>query len=110
MELNARTKPGAHLVELAEELADTFAGAVGVHDRSGTYIRDHLTTLVDRGWLSAPVPEEFGGRGVRSTHDLFVAASRLARGDAASTIGASMHVVVANNIVRQYLAADGEEQ
>ena len=110
MELNARTKPGAHLVELAEELADTFAGTVGDHDRSGTYIRDHLTTLVDHGWLSAPVPVEFGGRGVRSMHDLLVAASRLARGDAASTIGVSMHVLVVNNRVRQYLAADAEEQ
>ena len=28
-----------------------------------TYLRDHLTALVDSGWLSAPVPEEFGGRG-----------------------------------------------
>ena len=110
MELTARTKPGSHLVELAEELAETFADTVGEHDRSGAYIRDHLTTLVDNGWLSAPVPAEFGGRGVRSMHDLFVAASRLARGDAASTIGVSMHVVVATNMVRQYLAADGEEQ
>ncbi|HLM16403.1 MAG TPA: acyl-CoA dehydrogenase family protein [Acidimicrobiia bacterium] len=110
MELTARTKPGSELVELAEELAGSFADTVGQHDRSGEYIRDHLTTLVDNGWLSAPVPAEFGGRGVRSTHDLFVAASRLARGDAASTIGVSMHVVVVTNMVRQYLAADGEEQ
>jgi alkylation response protein AidB-like acyl-CoA dehydrogenase len=110
MELTARTKPGSQLVELAEELAGTFADTVGEHDRSGAYIRDHLTTLVDNGWLSAPVPVEFGGRGVRSMHDLFVAASRLARGDAASTIGVSMHVVVATNMVRQYLAADAEEQ
>src|SRR5829696_531440 len=110
MELTARTKPGSELVELAEELAGSFADTVGQHDRSGEYIRDHLTTLVDNGWLSAPVPAEFGGRGVRSTHDLFVAASRLARGDAASTIGVSMHVVVVTNMVRQYLAADGGEQ
>ena len=110
MELTARTKSGSHLVELAEELAEAFADTVGEHDRSGAYIRDHLTTLVDNGWLSAPVPVEFGGRGVRSMHDLFVAASRLARGDAASTIGVSMHVVVATNMVRQYLAADAEEQ
>jgi alkylation response protein AidB-like acyl-CoA dehydrogenase len=47
---------------------------------------------------------------VRSTHDLFVAASRLARGDAASTIGASMHVTVVVNLVRQYLAAANDEQ
>ena len=110
MELIARTKSGSQLVELAEELAEAFADAVGEHDRSGAYNRDHLTTLVDHGWLSAPVPVEFGGRGVRSMHDLFVAASRLARGDAASTIGVSMHVVVATNMVRQYLAADGKEQ
>ena len=110
MELTARTKSGSHLVELAEELAEAFADRVGEHDRRGAYIRDHLTTLVDNGWLSAPVPAEFGGRGVRSTHDLLVAASRLARGDAASTIGVSMHVVVATNMVRQYLAADEDEQ
>ena len=110
MELTARTKPGSLLVQQAEELSDAFADTVGAHDRSGAYIRDHLTTLVDHGWLSAPVPVEFGGRGVRSMHDLLVAASRLARGDAASTIGVSMHVLVVNNRVRQYLAADAEEQ
>ncbi len=110
MELTAHTKHGSLLVELAEELAAAFSATVDVHDRRGAYIRDHLVALVDSGWLSAPVPEELGGRGVRSTHDLFVAASRLARGDAASTIGASMHVMVVANLVRQYLAADGDQQ
>jgi alkylation response protein AidB-like acyl-CoA dehydrogenase len=110
MELTARTKPGSLLVQLAEELEESFADTVGTHDRRGAYIHDHLITLVDHGWLSAPVPVEFGGRGVRSTHDLLVAASRLARGDAASTIGVSMHVVVASNMVRQYFASDEEGQ
>ncbi|HYN34859.1 MAG TPA: acyl-CoA dehydrogenase family protein [Ilumatobacteraceae bacterium] len=108
MELTPRTKQGSLLVELAEQLAEQLADTVGEHDRRGTYIREHLTALVDSGWLSAPVPEELGGRGVRSTHDLFVAASRLARGDAAATIGASMHVTVVANLVRQYVAADDD--
>jgi alkylation response protein AidB-like acyl-CoA dehydrogenase len=106
MELIARTKNGARLVELAEELAEQFAPTVGAHDRAGTYLPEHLRTLVDRGWLAAPVPEELGGGGVRSMHDLLVAASRLARGDAASTIGASMHLMVVANLVRQYRIAD----
>jgi alkylation response protein AidB-like acyl-CoA dehydrogenase len=110
MELTPRTKDGLLLVELAEELGAQFADTVGDHDRRGTYIRDHVGALVDSGWMSAPVPQELGGRGVRSTHDLFVAASRLARGDAATTIGANMHVTVVANLVRQYLAADDDQR
>ena len=80
MELTARTKPGSHAGGAGRGAGRAFAATVGEHDRSGAYIRDHLTTLVDSGWLSAPMPVEFGGRGVHSTHDLLVAASRLARG------------------------------
>ncbi len=110
MQLRARTKNGSLLVELAEELAEQFHEEVGRRDRDGRYVEEHLRTLAERGWLAAPVPEELGGRGVSSVHDLLVATSRLARGDAATAIGVSMHVMVVVNQVVRYLAATGDDR
>ena len=44
------------------------------------------------GYFAAPIPEVFGGLGVDSAHDLLVASSRLARGDASVAIGVNMHL------------------
>jgi hypothetical protein len=48
----------------------------------------------------------------RSTHDVVVAASRLARGDAALTLGVNMHLVYVLNVVRrwQIAVASGDER
>lgn len=43
---------------------------------------------------------EQGGLGVDAAHDILVACSRLARGDAATTIGVSMHLGVVLNLQR----------
>jgi alkylation response protein AidB-like acyl-CoA dehydrogenase len=109
MELRATTKEGARLVELAESLAADLAPGVDEHDRAGAYLRDHVDALLDQGWFAAPVPAELGGLGVASVHDLLVAASRLARGDAATTIGANMHTLVMVNLVRQWAATPQED-
>ena len=55
---------------------------------------------------------ELGGLGVTSLHDVVVASSRLARGDAALTIGVNMHLVFVLNVVRlwQTLRAAGDER
>ena len=43
-------------------------------------------------YVRVPVPVQFGGLGLRSTHDLAVGLSRLARGDASVAIAANMHL------------------
>ena len=49
----------------------------------------------------APAPVELGGLGVSSVHDLVVASSRLARGDASVAIGVNMHLVAVMALERR---------
>jgi hypothetical protein len=51
------------------------------------------------------MPAQFGGGGVLSLHDVLVASSRLARGDAATMIGVNMHSAVLVNTVRAWRVA-----
>lgn len=104
-ELNAITEPGTKLVALATSLADDFAAGAASNDRDGSYPAAHLQALKESGYLYAAFAVEFGGMGVESTHDMLVAASRVARGDAALSIGANMHVVVSMGLARQYRVA-----
>lgn len=104
-ELKATTSEGAELVALATSLAGDFAPNVTTHDRNGSYPYEHLDALKTSGYLYAALPVEAGGMGVTSAHDALVAASRLARGDAALAIGANMHVVVALGMARQWRIA-----
>src|SRR4051794_2589579 len=100
-ELQAITGPGRALVALAEELAAVFAETAADHDRDGTYPTADIEALRDRGYLVAPVPEELGGLGVESVHDLLVAASRLAAGHASVAIGTSMHLIPVVNMANR---------
>jgi alkylation response protein AidB-like acyl-CoA dehydrogenase len=102
VELTARTEEGGHLVALAESLAGDFATRAADHDRSATYPFASIAALRKARYFGAPVPLVHGGMGVRSVHDLLVAASRLARGDASVAIGVNMHTAVLRNIVRRW--------
>jgi alkylation response protein AidB-like acyl-CoA dehydrogenase len=102
VELTARTEEGDRLVALAEFLAQDFATRAADHDRNATYPFASIAALRAAGYFGAPVPVVHGGRGVRSVHDLVVAASRLARGDASVAIGVNMHTAVLRNIVRRW--------
>ena len=104
-ELQARTEPGRRLVLLAEELAADFATRAADHDRDGSYPHEDVVALRDAGYLAAPIPQSLGGMGVESVHDLIVAASRLARGDASVAIGASMHLIPLVNTAHRWRAA-----
>ena len=107
VELTAKTPPGERLVVLAEALAEELRPAAASHDQDRSYAFEGLETIKASGYLSAPVPVKLGGLGVSSTHDLLVAASRLARGDAALTIGVNMHITYVLNLERRYrLAVD----
>ena len=112
LELTARTDPGVRLIALAETLANEVAPRVADHDRDGTFPFDSFAAVKQSGYLAAPVPEQLGGLGVASVHDLLVASSRLARGDAALTLGVNMHLVFVSSVARrwQMATAAGEER
>ena len=102
IELGAHTRPGARLVAIAEELVAGLAARAGEHDRDGSYPFEAIDALKRAGYFAAPIPAELGGLGVGSAHDLVVASSRLARGDASVAIGANMHLVAVLNMERRY--------
>jgi alkylation response protein AidB-like acyl-CoA dehydrogenase len=112
LELTARTEPGARLVALAETLANEIGPRASDHDRDGSFPFDSLATVKRSGYLVAPVPAQLGGLGLGSVHDLLVASSRLARGDAALTLGVNMHLLFVLNVARrwQIASAAGDER
>jgi alkylation response protein AidB-like acyl-CoA dehydrogenase len=111
-ELKARTAPGQRLVALAERLAKEIGPRAAEHDRDGSFPFDSFEALRETGYFVAPVPVDFGGLGVTSVHDVLVASSRLARGDAALTLGVNMHFAYVLNVVRRWqnARASGDER
>ena len=87
LELTANTQAGARLVRLAETLAQELARRAPKHDRAASFPHASIDALKRAGYFTAPIPTELGGLGVTSVHDVVVASSRLARGDASVAIG-----------------------
>lgn len=108
-ELEPVTETGAHLVKLAEEHARDFATRAGDHDRDASFPAENFAAMQESGALAACVPVELGGLGVTSVHDLTVAVSRLARGDASTAIGASMHTSPPWGLARMWREAIAAE-
>jgi alkylation response protein AidB-like acyl-CoA dehydrogenase len=112
IELTAHTDAGARLLAVAEQLSDVLTARAAEHDRDGSFPFEAIDALKEAGVFAAPVPVELGGLGVSSAHDLVVAVSRLARGDASVAIGVSMHLVAVLNMERrrEVAAAAGAER
>jgi len=111
-QLSARTVAGERLVALAETLAEDLATRAAAHDRDASFPFDSFAAIKASGYFTAPVPFELGGLGVTSVHDVVVASSRLARGDASLTLGVNMHLVYVLNVARrwQIARAAGDER
>jgi alkylation response protein AidB-like acyl-CoA dehydrogenase len=92
-------------VATAERLAEDFAVRAAAHDRDGSYPFESIDSLRHAGYFAAPVPDELGGLGVSSVHDVIVASGRLARGDASVAIGVNMHLVVVLSLGRRWRMA-----
>jgi alkylation response protein AidB-like acyl-CoA dehydrogenase len=105
IELTAHTDAGARLVAIAEELCRELAARAAEHDHDGRYPFEAIDALKAGGYFAAPIPVELGGLGVCSAHDLVVASSRLARGDASVAIGVNMHLVAVLNMERRRAVA-----
>ena len=113
IDLQARTQAGARLVAIAEQLAGNLAARAAEHDRDRTTPVEAIAALKAAGYFAAPIPVHLGGLGVSSAHDLVVASSRLARGDASIAIGVNMHIVAVLNMERRRAvaaAAGGERR
>lgn len=91
-ELQASTKQGTVLVELAETHVADFSSRADEHDRDGTFPVENFDAMKRSRVLAAPIPEQFGGLGVDSLHDVMVAVSRLARACPSTAIAANMHI------------------
>jgi alkylation response protein AidB-like acyl-CoA dehydrogenase len=103
--LQAHTQEGRELVAMAERHAEDFATRAAAHDREGTFPFENIEALKASGYLYAPVPKEYGGLGVESVHDTFVATSRLAEGDPSITLGSNMHVTTLMTLARVWRIA-----
>src|SRR6187200_559814 len=101
IELTAHTNAGRRLVAIADALSEGLADRAAEHDRDGTYPFEAIDALKAARYFAAPIPVELGGLGVASAHDLVVASSRLARGDASVAIGVNMHLVAVLNMERR---------
>ena len=112
IELTAHNAAGARLIALAEDLSAQLAARAAEHDRDGSYPFEAIDSLKAAGYFAAPIPIDLGGLGVSSAHDLVVASSRLARGDASVAIGVNMHLVAVHNMERrrQIAIAAGAER
>src|SRR4051794_1168939 len=96
------TDPGCRFVKLAEEHAADFATRAAEHDRDATFPVENFALLRDSGLLSACVPEDFGGMGLESLHDLAVGVNRLGRADAATAISCHMHIAAGWQFTRAW--------
>jgi alkylation response protein AidB-like acyl-CoA dehydrogenase len=101
IELAPHTAAGGCLVTFPEGLSAQLAAHAAEHDRDGTYPFEAIAALQAAGYFAAPVPVALGGLGVASAHDLVVASSRLARGDASVAIGVNMHLIAVLNMDRR---------
>jgi alkylation response protein AidB-like acyl-CoA dehydrogenase len=105
LELKARTEAGGHLIALAERLANEIRPGAADHDRDGTFPFESFAAVKESGYVNAPIPDDLGGLGVTAVHDVLVASSRLARGDAALTLGVNMHLAYVMNVARRWQIA-----
>jgi alkylation response protein AidB-like acyl-CoA dehydrogenase len=108
LELQPITEPGKKLIALAEEHATDFATRAAQHDEEGSFAFENFEAMRESGVLMASLPEEYGGMGVDSLHDLGVAICRLARGDASTAIALNMHLAGVWNTVRTSQGRNGE--
>lgn len=110
--IQPRTDAGRRFCELAETHAKEASVHAERHDREGSFPHEVFDSMKESGFLKGTVPEEFGGLGVTSAHDVAAALSRLGHGDGSTAIAANMHLVfgmVAGRALTAARAAGDEE-
>lgn len=87
-----KTERQAEFIALADGLAAIAAANATRHDRENSFPFDTFQALRERGYLALTAPEEYGGRAA-SALEVVLAQERLARGDGAVALGATMHLM-----------------
>ncbi|MDR0358513.1 MAG: acyl-CoA/acyl-ACP dehydrogenase, partial [bacterium] len=105
IELQPTTRAGGRLASIADLVAPNLACRAAEDDRNGTYPFESIEELKRAGYLTAPIPEIYGGLGVDSIHDILVAGIRVCRADAAVMLGVNMHLLIVANMVRRWCVA-----
>ena len=112
-QLEPRTDAGRTFVAQAERHAEEARDGVEERDRNGEFPAHVVESMKASGFTRALVPEQLGGGGLTSVHDLAVGLNRLARVDPSLAIAINMHfatsVVTARNW-RGAIEAGDEEQ
>jgi alkylation response protein AidB-like acyl-CoA dehydrogenase len=93
-ELRPKTEAGEKFVELAEHHAEEIAARASEHDRENTFPVEAIEAMKATGFIAGAVPQEFGGLGVSSIHDVMVGVNRLGRADGSIAIAVNMHFSV----------------
>jgi alkylation response protein AidB-like acyl-CoA dehydrogenase len=104
-ELQPRTEGGRRFVELAEQLAPHIATRAAEHDRDGSFPVEGIDAMKSAGFLTAAIPQEYGGQGLSSVHDVMVGVNRLGRADGSTAIAVSMHFAVSVIVARMLRGA-----
>lgn len=105
LQLEPRTPAGARFCALVEEHATWFAARVEQNDRLGRFPVENFDEMRDSGLTAATVPEEFGGGGLDSLHDLAVGLSRMGRVDASTAIALNMQLASMWELARHWRSA-----
>jgi L-evernosamine nitrososynthase len=111
-ELKPITSPGTRFVELCEEHAADFATRADEHDRESSFPLENVKAMQESGVAAACVPEQFGGLGLDSIHDLTTGVNRLGRGDGSTAIAINMHLTATWVVARAWreLVAKGDHE
>jgi alkylation response protein AidB-like acyl-CoA dehydrogenase len=79
------------MIALAEELSAEFSDRAAEVDRDGRFPHENIARLKESGYLTMPIPEEFGGAGA-DLETVCRAQSILAGGCASTALAANMHL------------------
>jgi alkylation response protein AidB-like acyl-CoA dehydrogenase len=112
LRLTPMTEAGHRFCELAEKHAVEAAEIADAHDTAGTFPHELFQSMKDSGFMTATVPEEHGGLGLYSTHDLAAGLARLGYGDGSVAISANMHLVfpMVMRWVKRYALETGQDE
>lgn len=93
------TERQAEFIALGDRLAVVAHRNATLHDREGSFPHETFQALREAGYLALVAPEEYGGRDA-SPLEYLLAQERLAHGDGAVALGATMHAAQVAAIAR----------